>query len=177
MLGFEQPVHFSVSLRHGSIGSPEGLPGIHVDDQFQERHLRDVEFLPLGLVGEQGDALGVVDQIVDAVGSEIGQDRHDDGFVGVDGQISHAPAGTVLCAYGYLIPFPESKGFENQVELFNLSGHLGVVESLASDVVEGGLVPEFPGGSLQPLKVVRIVAHVSGMVVLVCFGFKLLRHL
>ncbi len=159
IFGRKESVHLVVHGLYSIVRRPERLPGIHVDDQLEKRHLRDVELLPFGLVGEQGDALGMVDQVVDAVRREVGQDRNDHGLIGVDGQVGHAPAGTVLRADSDLVAFLEAELLEDEMELLDLRGHLGVVERLAADVVEGRLVPEFPGCILQSLQVVRVLIH------------------
>ena len=105
----------------------------------------------------------MVRQIGRAFRREIGQDRDDDGLIGVDGQVSHAPARTVTGTEGDLFTFLNTGFTEKDVEAEDIAGHVGIGERLTADVVQGRLVPELPCGSLKPLKIMWIGFH-NGLV-------------
>ncbi len=158
--GGEERVHLVVGGGDLVVRGVEQLPVVDIDDKPDSRHLGGVELLELVLVGKEGDALGVIHQEGGAVGREVGQQRHDHGLVGVDGEVGHTPGGAVAGPQGDLLALLDAQLLEDQVELLDLRGHLAVGEGLAADGVEGGLVPILLRRLLQALQVVRIFLHV-----------------
>ena len=83
----------------------------------------------------------MVDQTVDAVRMEVGEDGYYDGFVGVHGKEGDRPAGDILRAEGYLVPLLDSEGGEYEVELDYFGGEVRVGEHFAVIIAERRPVP------------------------------------
>ena len=164
-LGGEQAVHLGVGGFDLRGGGPQELPAVDVYDELERAHLGDVHLGELVFVGEEGDALGVVDEEGGVLGGEVREERDDDGFVGIDGEVTHAPAGAVAGPEGDLFTLLDAQFLENDVEFLDLGGHLAVSEGLAADAVEGRFVPIFSRRILQALQVVRIFFHGLGLFV------------
>ena len=164
-LGVEELVHGVIDFLDLGGGGIEGLPGVHVDDETDCWHVGDVHVLPLVLVGEKDHALGVVCEESCAFGGEVCQDRDYDGLVSVDGEVAHTPAGAVAGAEGDFLSLLDAEFVEYEVEFFDLSGHLAVSVGLASDAVEGGLLPVFAGSVLKTLQIMRIFFHLFWLLV------------
>ena len=172
-LGRERGVDPGVGLRDLVGSGVEQLPGVDVDDELDSRHLVDVQLLELILVGEEGDALGVIHQEGGPVGGEVGQQRHDHGFVGVHGEVGHTPGGAVAGPEGDLLTLLDAEFLEEKMEFLNLGGHLAISEGLTADAVEGGLVPVLARCILQTLQIVRIISHV----VVLLFNFHVVPQM
>ena len=145
----------------GLVAAGQQLPCIHVEDGLEGRHLIEIHQFPLFRVGEQGDAVGMVHQAGHAVRLEVGQDRDDDGLIGIDGKVGEAPAGAVAGAEADLVALLEPGLFEDDMETGDVGRHLGIGEGFAADGVEGRLVPVLARRVLQALEIVRIIAHIS----------------
>ena len=144
----------------------EELPAVDIDDELQRGHLVDVHLGEFVLVGEEGDALRMVDQEGGAFWGEVGQQGHDDGFVGIDGEVGHAPARAVAGPQRNLLTFLQADVFESEMQFLDLSGHLAIGERFSAEAVECGFVPELFGSVLQPFQVMRIsVVHNGAKVV------------
>ena len=102
----------------------EYLQVVHIHNNLDLRHLSDVKLSPFVCVGQQCHAVRMVHEALHAFRSEIRQYRHDDGLVGVHGQIGHAPAGAVAGPKGDVLPLLKTGLVEEDVELLDRSGHL-----------------------------------------------------
>ena len=143
------------------VAAQEDVPGVHVEYHPQGRHLLRVHLRPLVLVREQGDAVRMVHQAHHALGRKVREDRDDDGFICIDGQVGEAPTGAVPGVEGDLVAFLEAGFFEDDVETRDRRSHLRIGQAFAADGIQGGLVPVLPGRVLKPLQVVRILRHFS----------------
>ena len=142
-LGGEQAVRLGEGGFDFRGGGPQELPAVDVHDELERAHLGDVHLGELVFVGEEGDALGVVDEEGGVLGGEVREERDDDGFVGNDGEVTHAPAGAVAGPEGDLLTLLDADFVEEEVELLDLGGHLAIGEGLAADGVQRGFVPVF----------------------------------
>ncbi len=141
------------------IAAEQDIPVIHIKGHLESRHLFRVHLGPTGCVGEQGDAVGMIDQAHHTLGGEIGKNGDDNGFIGVHGQIGKPPFGAVIGAEGNFISLLEAGFLKHDVETGDVRGHLGIGEGIAADGIEGGLVPVFARSLLQALQIVRIILY------------------
>ena len=158
-LGGEQAVHLGEGGFDFRGGGPQELPAVDVHDELERAHLGDVHLGELVFVGEEGDALGVVDEEGGVLCGEVREERDDDGLVGIDGEVAHAPAGAVAGPEGDLVPLLQAELLEHEVEFLNLGGHLAIGKGFAADAVEGCFVPILSRRILQALQVMRIFFH------------------
>ena len=122
-------------------------------------HLGAVHLCPTAGIGKENYALRVVDQSHYAVGLEIGQDGHYYRTVRVYCQIGKSPAGTILCAQGYMVTFLYACVFKYYVKTRYGTCHLGICECLASDVVQCRFIPILSCSGLKPFQIMWIFLH------------------
>ena len=106
------------------LAAVKDLKVVHIHHHLDLRHLGDVKLSPFVCVGQQCHAVRMVHEALHAFRSEIRQYRHDDGLVGVHGQIGHSPAGAVAGPEGDVLSFLKTGLVEEDVELLDQSGHL-----------------------------------------------------
>ena len=132
---------------------------VDVDDTFELRHLGEVQLRADVGVGEQQDAVRVIDKVVDIVRVEICEDRDDYGFVGVDCEERNGPTVGVSCAERNLVALLDSGLLEENVEFFKNFRDVRILERLSTILAESRLSPVTFDSRLENRKV---MLHISG---------------
>ena len=98
--------------------------------------------------------LAVVRKGGDAIGMEVGQERHRHTFVDIDVPEGHGPTGTVSRTDGNLAALGNTCLGEEKPELFNASRHICIRKRVTLVVSECFLIPLLADGFLQRLQIV-----------------------
>ena len=75
---------------------------------------------------EKEDRLGVIDNVMYIVRTEVLQNRHHNSSVGNDGHIGNAPTRIVLSDDGYFIATPQLAILEQQMQTGYLASHVAI---------------------------------------------------
>ena len=133
---------------------PEHRAVLHVDGCSEVRHLPGIEFFPYLFVCEKQYAVGVVREGGDAVGVEIGQERHRHTFIDIDVPERHGPTGAVPRTDGHLAALGNTRLGQKDPELLNADGYIRIRKGIALVVTECFLIPLLADGFLQRLQIV-----------------------
>ena len=120
-------------------------------------HLLDVQGRPYVFVGEQRNAVGVVDEMVDALGEEVGEERYHDGFIGIDAEESDGPFGGIAGAECDFVALLHSCRFEQDVDFLDVGGDFAVSVLAATEIAEGRVVPISLGDLFKFTEIVGIL--------------------
>ena len=104
-------------------------------------HLLGVEVLPDGVVGQHEARVAVVDEVMDAVGLEVGQDGHGHTAVGDYGNHGHCPLRRVAATDGDALAGLQAGMFVEQVQLGYFACQVAVLKSDAAEVGERRALP------------------------------------
>ena len=126
-------------------------------------HLGAVHLCPSAGIGKENYALRVVDQSHYAVRLEISQDGHNYRTICVYCKIGESPAGSVLCAQGYMVTFLYACIFKYDMKTCYGTRHLGICECLTTDVVQCGFVPVLACRGLKPFEIMWIFLHIVSL--------------
>ena len=143
VLGGEERVLLLERLRGGPVAPAEDGAVLDRDGRADARELREVE--PRGdlRVGEEDAALGVVDEVLDALGGEVGEDRDGDRAGGDDAEVGLGPGGAVVRAERDLVAAADAGLAQGEAGPLDGGGELAAGEAAAVEVGEGGCVPVF----------------------------------
>ena len=103
---------------------PEHRAILHIDGSSEVGHLPRIEPFPDLFVGEKQHAIGVMGEGGDAVGVEIGQERHRHTFIDIDVPERHGPTGAVPRTDGDLTALSNTGLNKKDPELLNACCHI-----------------------------------------------------
>ncbi len=132
----KQVVHVLPSPDDFVLGTIENRPSVDVHHKLHIGHILDIQPRPLVRARKQSDTVGMMDQVLDALVSEIRQNRNNHSFIGVYGHVGHAPPSPVPGTERDMIAFLQTDFVKKQVKLLDLGRHLPVGEGLSVDRVQ-----------------------------------------
>ena len=128
MAGGEEGIDAFPGLLDLRIRRVEDLEVVHVHGEPDPGALRHVQLGELVRIGQEGDAVGMADQELDVLRSEVRKDRDHDRLIGVDGKVRHSPACAVPGPEGDVGTLPQTGLIEEDVELLDEDSHLRICE-------------------------------------------------
>ncbi len=99
-----------------------------IDNGFQCGHFIRVDGRGHHVAHEKELCARVVHDVIDLVGREFVQNRHNDGSIGQRGQKSHAPVRAIPAAEGDFVAFFNAAMLENDMQFFYHSRHVVVLQ-------------------------------------------------
>ena len=135
--------------RHPLALHEEGREVLRRQDRLHPRHLPGIEALQERLGRQEKSRLGVVQDVVDVLLPEVGEDRHRDRPVREDREVGRRPAGGIPAEEPDFRPRLHVQLAERRVDPGDAPGDLAVGLRRAREVGKGGKVGVPAEGSLE----------------------------
>ena len=139
----------------------DGVPVIEADGCQHLRNLIQIDTLPVDIADEKQFSTGVVNDMDSIVGTEILEDRHDDGTIGDGSQIDSHPVGVIPSHDGDLIVLFNTAFLKKDMQFLDVNGQLAVCQGHFCAVIGNGRqVPMLFKRALKDLdKIIFLFVH------------------
>ena len=140
-------------------GNHQGIVGV-VDDSLQMGHLHGVNLRGHMVAHEEQLGIGVIDDVVNLVAKELMKDGNSHSTVGQGGEESYGPLAGVASAQCNLVTFHHTAVLEQDVQLFNLTCYVVVLQGSTLIVSQCIKIPVVDDALLYQLVKTGYVFHI-----------------